>query len=140
MPDKLTDTGILRRIAPTLAELPRWTRKLRPAVAWTGICLVFTGAGTLFVRAVALDKAVALANQRAELEHKDIQRLEVGLADLKEVRKAQAEQGKILAVVSDNTGKLMYAHEEQVWVLQADWNKRHHLPIPPPPPPPEGAH
>ena len=105
-------TSKLRALAPTLAKMPRFLRDVPAVAAWTAIGALATGALSLFVATAIFAK--------------DIMRLEAAVANLESMRTD-------LAFVKCQTIILSNDRANQIWVLQAEDNRRHGRPAPPPP-------
>lgn len=108
--------------ASTTVLVPKWVKRVKPIAVWSGVTILFAAASALFWRTVSLSTDAALMHQ-----------------DMDYLQKANEENGRMrsdVALIKWQTAQLMYAHDSAVWVLQADWNRRHGLPQPPQPQPP----
>jgi hypothetical protein len=111
------DTQTLRRIAPTFARWPRFTRRL-PAIAfWTAITVLFAGAASLFWRTVSMGTDAALI-------HQDLTELESSRAEIKEL-------SKDMAVVKSYTLELKRWKDRNECEAEEDLRRRHHLSVHP---------
>lgn len=111
------ETAELRRIAPTFAQWPRFTRRLPALAFWTAITILFTGAGSLFWRTVSMGTDAALI-------HKDLQELESSREEIKEL-------SKDMAVVKTYTMELKRWKDRNECEAEEDLRRRHHMPVHP---------
>jgi hypothetical protein len=111
------DTERLKRIAPTFAQWPRFTRNL-PAIAfWTAITVLFLGAAGLFWRTVSMGTDAALI-------HADLKELESSRTEITELTKD-------MTVVKAYTLELKRWKDRNECEAEEDLRRRHHLPVHP---------